>query len=113
MSFCSSGSQNSPWTAEAGACTWVPVLLPVSNVTSGNLSHLIFLLLLVRWKTFVNYKVVQRVKVLLLTSGAYMVASLISAEHVCVGREDSLNIEFRVRKKDPLNLKVWSLRGIE
>lgn len=42
-----------------------------------------------------------------------MVASLISAEHVCMGREHSLNTEFRVRKKDPLNLKVWFLRGIE
>lgn len=59
-----------------------------------------------------NYKVVQRVKVLLLSSGACIVASLISAEYVCIGREDNLNIEFRVKKKDPQNLKVWLLRGV-
>lgn len=42
-----------------------------------------------------------------------MVASLIFVKHVCIGREENVIIEFRVRKKDPVNLKVWLLRGIE
>lgn len=45
----------------------------------------------------------------MLGSGAYIVASLISAEYACIGREDNLNAEFRVKKKDPRNLKVWLL----
>lgn len=49
----------------------------------------------------------------MLNSGAYILASLISAEYVCRRREDNLNIEFRVRKKDAQNLKVWLLRSIE
>lgn len=39
-------------------------------------------------------------------------ASLISVECMWIGREN-LNIEFRVRKKDSLNLKAWLLRSIE
>lgn len=37
---------------------------------------------------------------------------MISVECMCIGREN-LNTEFRVRKKDSLNLKVWLLRSIE
>ena len=48
----------------------------------------------------------------MLSFGAYIVASLISVECMCIGREN-LNTEFRVRKKDSLNLKVWLLRSIE
>ena len=36
-------------------------------------------------ETLVYCKVVQRFKVLLLSSGAYMVASLISVEYLCKG----------------------------
>ena len=36
-------------------------------------------------ETLVCCKVVQRLKVLLLSSGAYMVASLISVEYLCKG----------------------------
>lgn len=41
-----------------------------------------------------------------------MVVSLISVEYVSIRREN-LNIKFRVRKKDSLNLKMWLLRGRE
>ena len=42
-----------------------------------------------------------------------MVISLISVEHVYLGREEDVNIEFSVRKKAALKLKVWLLRGIK
>lgn len=114
VSFCSSGFTSLASRTVLGLPRVRGLHLGLNPaVTSGNLLHVIFFILPAGWKHFVNYKVVQRVKVLLPSSAAYTVASLISVRCVCSGREENLNTEFRVRKKDPLNLIVWLLRGIE